>query len=549
MNKTALAMFAFFILISMDSALGQPEDVTSLPPDYVNFATKPLENVIALDQPIDPLTYVLGPGDKMTIFIWGSLQAQYSLTITPEGKLLIPTVGPVDVSGVFLSAAKIVIQEKILEKYKNVEVTADLIGLRSFKVSIGGAVQFPGIYTANGITRVSEVIAMAGGFIADPEAKPFTRDAKSPVVLPLGRASHRNITIKQAIGNIDTADVLLFEQAGNLRYNYKLTDGDEIFVPLREEQINMYGVFGGVKNPAYFEYSSRDSLTDLINLAHGLTLDADLSVAELVRFAPDGLTVTRMAIELEDILSGQKPDIQMLPDDRLYIKAYNRFNMKHQVLILGEVEYPGFYAIEPESTYLSQVLIEAGGFTSLASLTEAEMTRFTDDKVADREFLRLQLMEISDMSDLEYEYFKVKSREKPGRVSVNFQELYKSENDSDIKLRNGDVIVIPTASEVVNVAGEVANPGLLGYNPEYNYRDYVELAGGFSFRASKGKVRIIKGVTGEWKKARRNTILRPGDTILIPEKKKRNYFNTLRDVIAFTANVATVYLVVREATR
>jgi len=535
MNKTALLITVILVLIFVGSALGQPEVNTALPPDYISFAPKPPEDIISLDQPIDPLTYVLGPGDKMMIFFWGSLQAQYSLTVTPEGKLLIPTVGPVNVSGVFLSAAKTIIEEKILEKYKNIEVTADLIGLRSFKVSIGGAVQFPGIYTANGTTRISEIIAMAGGFVVDPDFRPARKDNKSPVTLPSGTASHRNIILRQTTGNIDTADVLLFEQTGDLRHNYKLTDGDEIFVPLQ--------------NPAYFEYSPRDSLTDLINLAHGLTLDADSSIAELVRFAPDGITVIRMVIELKDILTGQSPDIRMMPDDRLYVKTFNRFNIKHQVLILGEVEFPGFYAIEPESTYLSQVLVEAGGFTSLASLTEAEMSRFTDRKVADREFQRLQLMEISDMSDLEYEYFKVKSREEPGRVSVNFQNLYNSDSGTDIKLRNGDVIVIPTASEVIKVVGEVANPGLLGYDPEYNYRDYVELAGGYSFRANKGKVRIIKGVTGEWKKAKRNMILRPGDTILIPEKKKRNYFNTLRDVIAFTANVATVYLVIREATK
>jgi protein involved in polysaccharide export with SLBB domain len=157
-------------------------------------------------------------------------------------------------------------------------------------------------------------------------------------------------------------------------------------------------------------------------------------------------------------------------------------------------------------------------------------------------------MQIADMSDLEYEYFKVKSREKPGRVAVDFQKLFSNGNDGDIKLRNGDVIVVPKISEVINVSGEVANPGLLAYHPDYDYLDYIKLAGGFSFRANKGKVRLIKSITGEWQKAKRNHHLRPGDTILIPEKKKRDYLRTIRDVMAFSANLATVYLVIKQAT-
>ncbi len=157
-------------------------------------------------------------------------------------------------------------------------------------------------------------------------------------------------------------------------------------------------------------------------------------------------------------------------------------------------------------------------------------------------------MQVKDMSELEYEYFKIKSREKPGRVSVNFVELFRS-GQGDIKLRDGDFIMIPKVSEVVNVSGEVANPGLLSYSPERNYLDYINLAGGYSFRAQKSQVKIIKGVTGEWQKASKKNKLNPGDTILVPEKKKVNYIGTMKDVLVFAGNLATVYLVVKEATK
>jgi protein involved in polysaccharide export with SLBB domain len=553
-NARSFVSISLFTLMILSNTLwptlgfSQTETDLAVRQELLAQSMRQPDNTITLDQPIDPLTYIVGPGDKLLIFIWGDIQAQYEITVTPEGKVLIPTIGQVDISNMFLAAAKTEITSSVLQRFRNVEVSADLISLRSFKVSVGGAVKYPGVYTANPATRVSEVIAMAGGFVGEDINSYDNTSQSKPLILPMGFASHRNIIIRQINGAVDTADVLLFEQAGDQKYNHKLTDGDEIFVPLREQNINLYGIFGGVRNPAYFEYSHRDSLTDLLSLAHGLSLDADSSMAELVRFNQDGKTTGRELVDLRKILTGQAPDIAMRPDDRVYIKVRSDFNEKDQVLILGEVKHPGFYAVNPESTFLSQVIAEAGGFTELASLAEAEMTRFVDQTVADREFERLKQMQIADMSDLEYEYFKVKSRGKPGRVAVDFQKLFSDGNDGDIKLRNGDVIIIPKISEVINVSGEVANPGLLAYHPAYDYLDYVKLAGGFSFRANKGKVRIIKSITGEWQKAKRNAQLRPGDTILIPEKKKWDYFRTIRDVMVFSANLATVYLVIKQAT-
>lgn len=506
---------------------------------------------VPLDQPIDPSTYRLGPGDKLVIFIWGSLQAQYTLAITPEGKLLLPTIGPVEVAGLLLADAKVLLEKFILERYKDVRVTADLIGLRNFRVSVGGAVKFPGNYTASSIARISEVIALAGGFLEMPENPAVSQhfNQYAALNLPAGKASHRNIIIKHIDGSVDTADVLRLEQTGDRTYDLRLNDGDEILVPLRQGKINIYGIFGGVKSPAYFEYSPRDSLKDLIALAQGLSFDADSSAAELVRFETDGRSFRTISVDLKAILNGSIPDIKLMPDDRIIIRTRRDFNIKHQVLLLGEIKNPGFYAIIPDSTYLTEVIRQAGGFTDLASLSEAEVTRFRNIENGDAEFERLREMQVTQMTDLEYEYFKIKARSKPGRVAVDFRELYLGGGRGDLRLKNGDVVVVPEASDAINVTGEVANPGFVGYNPKFDFHDYVRIAGGYSYRADKGKIRIIKGATGEWQKAKGNRQLFPGDTILVPEKKKNNYLVTIRDVISITANVATVYLVIREATR
>lgn len=553
-NRLIASLLAL-LAIALPSSLpvfaqeSEQEKAATLRQELMGDLTKRSTMAVPLDRPINPETYRLGPGDELTIFIWGNIQAQYGLTITPEGKLLLPTIGPLDISGLMLSEAKTYIEQRILERYRNVKVTTDLTGLRNFRVYIGGAIKIPGVYMANGVTRVSEIINLAGGFASEDQTNSRWQRNPDSDDLPAGVASHRNIILKHIQGAVDTVDILRFEITGDLRFDFKVSDGDQIFVPLKERSINLYGIFGGVKNPGYYEYSSRDSLKDLIELGHGLALNADSAQAELVRFNIDNKTNSTILLPLRDILLGKTSDIHLSPDDRVFIKTRSNYHEKQQVLILGEVKFPGFYAVKPESTYLTQIIQQTGGFTPLASLPEAEMTRFTSEEVKDREFERLKTMQIKDMSDVEYEYYKMKSRQKPGRVAVDFVELYSGNKTGDIKLRDGDMIMIPRISEVINVSGEVANPGLLSYNPEYNYLDYINLAGGLSFRANKSQIRLVKGVTGEWKKPGNKDKLDPGDTILIPEKEKINYLNTVKDVMVFAGNLATVYLVIKQASK
>ncbi len=549
LNCLRLFISLFLFNISISSLLFAEEKQSDLAEKaaMLNLERKGSQ-YLPLDSPIDPENYRLGPGDDLTIFIWGNVQAQYDLTITPEGNVLLPTIGPVSVAGLSLSEAKRLLENELLQRYRNVQAVTDLTGLRKFRVYVGGAVKSPGVVAANAVTRVSEIIALAGGFIGEESPAGLMSGEQYRGYPPPGVASHRNILVTHLDGRTDTADVLRFEIFGDLRYNFTLADGDRVFVPLREKKINLYGIFGGVRNPGFYEYSPRDSLKDLIMLGHGLSLDADSSSSEIVRFNADAVTTSSIKVPLGRILKGELPDLHLKPDDRVFIGIKREFHDKQMVLILGQVKSPGFYSIVPESTYLSQVIRLAGGFTELASLAEAEMTRYTSEEVKDREFERLKSMQVEDMTELEYEYYKMKARQKPGRVSVNFTELFRS-GRGDIKLRDGDFIVIPKISEVVNVSGEVANPGLLSYSPNRNYLDYIELAGGFSFRAKKSQVKIIKGVTGEWQKASKKSKLDPGDTILVPEKKKVNYIGTIKDVLVFAGNLATVYLVVKEATK
>jgi protein involved in polysaccharide export with SLBB domain len=482
-----------------------------------------------LEQAVDPKEYIIGPGDVLSIVLWDEFQTTYNLKVTPEGEILIPRVGGLLVSGKTLEEVKSGVKEEVLKKYRNIEVTVSLLNLRKFKVSVTGAVGNPGVYSAFANERVSEIIQRAGR--------------------GLPNSTTRNIILKRNGGSQKKIDILRFLKTGNNERNPYVLDGDIIYIPLKDTAM-YYGIYGAVKDPGEYEYSEGDNLLDLINLAGGLEPDADLSSTEIVRFASDSKNTRTLEEDLTPLFTAgnRGENIPLIPGDRIFIRSTPDFKEKKQVSIKGEVLYPGVYAIEEGKTKLTELINFAGGFTNDASLTEAEMIRSDNPQIIDLEYERLKKMSVADMKDYEYEYFKTKSREKPGRVSVDFIKLIKGKDQNeDIVLKDGDQVFVPKKSLVIKVSGNVVNPGLLTYEPGKDYSYYIKKAGGFAWRASTGKVKLIKGTTGEWKKPEGS--IEPGDVIWVPEKPERHTWNIFKDVLTVVSSAATIYLVIYNASK
>jgi protein involved in polysaccharide export with SLBB domain len=521
-------------LTSPEKALPQELPQAAFQPPAV-----PTELGQAIERTINIDDYLLGPGDGLRISLWGDMPTSFSTVVTPEGTILLPTVGSVEVQGLTLSAVKTMVEEQLLKRYRNVEVTTTLVQLRNIRIPVTGAVLNPGIFVASSADRVSQVIAKAGGFIEKSETSKI-------------QASKRRVKVLHWDGSVSSADILRYMVSGDLTSNPVVRDGDVIYVPVQEDNVNLCGVFGAVRAGGYFEYVPGDRLTDLIALARGLTMDADSLSAEIVRFGPGPAATFTVPVDLSLVFSpeSQIHDIPLVPDDRIYIRFKPHFHEKQQVTIAEEVRFPGSYAIEEDETYLSEIIDLAGGVTSEASLAEAEMYRAAREEVVDPEFERLKRMDVSDMSDSEYEYFKMKSRERRGKMSVNLVNLLeRGDHSYDVLLRDGDYIRIPKVSRVVEVTGHVNNPGLIPYEPGKDYYYYIEKAGGFTSKARAGKVRIIKGVAGERLKPKRGRSLEAGDTIWVPEKPDRDYWGFFKETLAFVGNLATVYLVIQQATK
>jgi len=527
--QSIIVLILFLVLqyspvFSQSAATQEEEKLYESYQHSLNF--KSTRNLTAQDRIVDPDIYTVGPGDELTIFFYGGYTREHQLTITPEGSVLIPEFGEVMLGQISLSDAKVKIQSALKQRYKNVDISITLSGVRKLKISIDGMVQFPGIYTISSLDRTAEVVTLAGGL--------------------LDFASHRNIRLSRK-DQVLIVDLQLSARGGSDWNNPYLLEGDKILIPPREREIDEIEIYGGIKMPGSFEHVPGDRIYDLILLAGGLTLNVDTNSARLVRFYDQRDSVLVIPLTLSEILSNQNSpeNLELNPDDRVFIRTIPNYHSKAQVTIEGEVAFPGTYPIKEDTTTLTELIEQAGGFTLLASLNEARMYRFGYEAIKDTELDRQIKLSVDQLSGIEREYLLLRSDPEQGRISINFSDLFRNHNSEvDVTLKDRDRIIIPKVSNTVRIMGKVLKPGLLEYKKGADVDYYVSLAGGFIQNARKSKVRIIKGVSGTIVKPSGKVQIDVGDEILVPEKKDTDWWQVAKDVGLFLANLATVYFVV-----
>lgn len=568
--KIKLGLVVFFISFAVSaqdffqSALERRlrEKIETQPSGAIATVTNPLERLVDADQ------YILGPGDVLRIAFGDQPNMIYHSTVSPQGYLLIPSLEPVKVANLSLTQAEKTIVDKFSNKFLSRNISVHLVQLRSFRVSVNGAVVKPGMYEVTAMNRVSEAIQLAGGLRqsiqlqsetqqvrldspARQETSYHSTQIKNQALVDFTPASHRNITIYRADGRVLPVDLQKYSLTGDLACNPYLLDGDVIFVPTEEKKVGRIKISGAVKSPDEFEYVKGDCIKDILKMAHGFTTDADSSFIELVRFIDNSsrTEIMRLSLDPADPQTREKTlSMPLMPDDRLFVRYQAKFHVASNVEVFGEVLYPGEYDIVEGKTTLSEIINRAGGFTANASLKNARVIRKRQEDVQDPEFERLKKMAVGEMTESEREYFKIKSRELVGGMGVDFRALFeKNDLSKDVLLMDRDQIIVPAQEQTVKITGQVVFPGLYTYVPGKTLKYYLREAGGYNWNARRSKVRIIRSNTGEWVKPNDNTIVEVGDTIFVPEKPERNWWTTTKEVITAFAQLATIYIVVNQA--
>lgn len=477
---------------------------------------------------IDPEEYKVGPGDNIFISVSGIEERNFNLLINHEGYLYIPRIGAVDLRNKTLQEAKQLIRFSLEKNFKNVDIYIALGEVRKIKVSLIGNVTNQSSIILSSNSRLHDLLKTAAGLKSSSDI--------------------RNIQIVSKDGTTGSYDLLSFLRKGDFKQNPYLKDGDVVKI----ERVNkIVSVMGLVLYPATYEFSEGETINGLINLAGGLTYKARKDSIELIRFDENGINQFSKYFSYDYI---QQNNIELKFSDLVVVRELTTYYDEQWISIQGKIKYPGVYNIVKNKTKLSEIINQAGGFLEDASLVDATLYRTDADSSYDPEFERIKLIPRVDMTDDEYDYFKAKSRQRYGKVVVDFEGLFKGNQlNEDVILKRKDVINIPEKKNYISIIGQVVNPGNIVYATNLKVNDYIQLAGGFSWRAIEGDVRVIKVNTGEWVDADDIESLDPGDTIWVledpPGPKFWDVFLTSLTVVAQLAAIVAAAAAVIVATR
>lgn len=480
-----------------------------------------------LEGPVDINNYVVGPNDIFSLGVWGILNQPIPLTVTPEGSLIVPSVGEVNVSGLTLAQTKEKVISRVKQRFISGEITLTLISPRRFSVTVTGVGQ--GIYPTAAVLRASALVSFIYG-----DSLSLMKSGTSPQ--ERGRFSVRNITLSRKNGQTYRIDFYKYFATHDDKYNPYLREGDVVNLPKYDWEGRYISVYGAVQFPGIFEFIEGDDLETAIQLVRGVTTVADMDSILISRLDPSGHSMNNFYVNYDE-----DQHLVLQPDDRVVVLAHAEQRRDFRVLVLGEVVRPGLYPITIDRSNLSEIIPETGGFTPEAYLPTSELYRkldtlyLTKNRDSVENLFTQRLNDIISNKD-EKEYFENETKSRIGRVNVDFEILFaKGDKSQDVTLRDGDVIYVANNRKIVYVYGQVNQPGYIPFKDGADYQYYIDKAGGLGERADEGEIRVIKFKTREWLEPN-DAKIESNDFIYVPKIIKRDFAYDI-DIVSKVASV------------
>jgi protein involved in polysaccharide export with SLBB domain len=306
-------------------------------------------------------------------------------------------------------------------------------------------------------------------------------------------------------------------------------------------------VEGRVRVPGRYPLEPGMTVSDLVRAGGGLDQAAYGATAELARYEVVGGERRQTAVldvDLARVLAGDPAaDFTLRPFDYLVIRETPEWSGQESMTVRGEVRFPGTYPFRRGET-LRSVIERAGGLTDLAF---AEGSVFTRRELREREQqqldvlaerLRRELGALSLQQSQEGQQgagqamaagqgllAEAESARAVGRLVIELDRLVAAEvgSPSDVLVRDGDQLVVPRRSQEVTVIGEVQSATSHLHQAGLSPEDYVARSGGFTQRADRGRVFVIRangqvdvGSSSGWFRRSGGREVQPGDTVVVP---------------------------------
>jgi protein involved in polysaccharide export with SLBB domain len=404
-------------------------------------------------------------------------------------------------------------------------------------VSVGGEVRMPGTYRTSGQASLRDAVYLAGGL--SPNAS--VDNAQLFRINPDGTSKIFSVNLREALAG-NSADNILLQPRDRLLIHRNALSVDASTVEIT----------GEVAKPGRYPYTGNMRAEDLIRAAGGLKRSADTDLADLTRYAAAGGPAQQLQISLTSILNGNPTeDVPLRGGDVLAIRQVPGWkDIGASIKVSGEVTHPSTYGIQPGER-LSSVLERAGGYTKNAypygallmrrDVREVQLKSQMDliSRIKSEKVLLKSLPEndadqknakLTAISQTDSTLNELLTREPAGRVVVHIQkDINQWKNTpADIIVRDGDVMVIPKNPNTVLITGQVFNPTAVSQQGSRSAKWYLSQAGGLTPMADRKAVFVIRADgsviaaknnnSGWWSGDPLGASLRPGDTIVVPER-------------------------------
>ncbi|GAA6250902.1 SLBB domain-containing protein [Bacteroides thetaiotaomicron] len=403
-----------------------------------------------------PANYRLGPGDEVIIDIWGASQNTIRQQISPEGTINIQKIGPVNLSGMTVSAANDYLKGALNKIYNGLNNTTDptsdirltLGNIRTIQINVMGEVVQPGTYALSSFSTVFHALYRAGG------------------VSDIG--SLRNVQLVRNGKNIATIDVYEFIMKGNTQDDIRLQEGDVVIVPAYDVLVK---ISGKVKRPMRFEMKKDENLATLIKYAGGFEADAYTRSLRVVRQNGEEYEVNTVKDMDYSIYTMRNGDVVTAE------AILNRFTNKLE--IRGAVYRPGIYQLSGKLNTIRELVNEAQGLTGDAFLNRAVLYRQREDLTS--EVVQIDIKSIMDGTS------------------------------PNLALMKNDILYIPSIHDLedrgnVTVHGEVAHPDSYLYADNMTLEDLIIQAGGLKEAASTVRIDVSRRIKNPRSTADNDTI-------------------------------------------
>ena len=354
-----------------------------------------------------------------------------------------------------------------------------LVDKRQTTIHIDGEINKPGFYEMKKNENFNNLLKFCGDF--KPQAS---------LVVEITKIMSRS----ERLNDDDAFEKFYFRDLSKINFS----DGDKIVIPRIKNTNSQVYAYGQVKNEGSYEFVESMRIYDLLELAGGINdkeflKSVNIEKIDLIRRDIKSNFSKVITLDLEKIINKDENENILLENyDQITVYPNLNFLPPKTVNLFGEINFPGIYPILKDNESISSIISRAGGLTSRAYKKGIILTR------------KNQRVILEGLNNI---------------------------------VKDGDQINVPEIPNVVEIKGQVFNPGLISYKANRKIKEYLEIAGGLTPNADLNNI-LIYYVDGSVKIKKRfaNLNVEPGSIIQINQKVEST--NLVGQVLTFVEGIS-----------